>query len=194
VPRPGRPERTAALQHAKAQPGTLAIPAASQIIAAAKVRVPSGYGRDRSAAHYDLSDDPCLVFGAPCAPATCAGEHLKPMNRLSDSIIQCVHSKPNGYRNHQTRRSGHYQEGDLGTPLTMLLAALEFLEGALCVRHSAPHQFVALVAQRYRHGDISRARQLARRVHSPECRMDRLKAWRQRLDFKNETCGADPII
>jgi hypothetical protein len=38
------------------------------------------------------------------------------MNRLSDSIIHCVHSKPNGYQNHQTRRSGHHQEGDLETP------------------------------------------------------------------------------
>ena len=39
VPRPGLPERTAALQHAKEQSGTLAIPGASQITAAAKVRV-----------------------------------------------------------------------------------------------------------------------------------------------------------
>jgi hypothetical protein len=38
VPRPGLPERAAALQHAKAQPTTLAIPAVSQIIATAKVR------------------------------------------------------------------------------------------------------------------------------------------------------------
>jgi hypothetical protein len=37
-------------------------------------------------------------------------------------------------------------------------------------------------------------RKLMRRVHSPECRMDRLKACRPRLDFWNETCGADPII
>lgn len=36
------------------------------------------------------------------------------MNRLSDSIIHCVHSKPNGYDNRQTRRSGHLQEGDRG--------------------------------------------------------------------------------
>src|ERR1700730_14710064 len=56
---------------------------------------------------------------APRSPATCTGEHLKPMKRLSDSIIHCVHSKPNGYQNHQTRRSGHHQEGDLGTPLTV---------------------------------------------------------------------------
>jgi hypothetical protein len=40
------------------------------------------------------------------------------MNRLSDSIIHCVHSKPNGCDNHQTRRSGHHQEGDRRTPLT----------------------------------------------------------------------------
>src|ERR1700738_3605935 len=80
--------------------------------------VPSGYGRDRLAARYDLSDDPCLVLVAPRSPATCTGKHLKPMNRLSDSIIHCVHSKPNGYQDHQTRRSGHHQEGDLGTPLT----------------------------------------------------------------------------
>jgi hypothetical protein len=43
------------------------------------------------------------------------------MNRLSVSIIHCDsdHSKPNGYQNHQTRRSGHHQEGDLETPLTL---------------------------------------------------------------------------
>ncbi len=35
---------------------------------------------------YDLSDDPRLVLVAPRSPTTRSGEHLKPMNRLSDSI------------------------------------------------------------------------------------------------------------
>jgi hypothetical protein len=51
------------------------------------------------------------------------------MNRLSDSIIHCVHSKPNGYQNHQTRRSGHHQEGDLGTPLTVLVRHVASFHG-----------------------------------------------------------------
>src|SRR6202165_1417549 len=80
--------------------------------------MPSGHGRDRLAARYNLSNDPRLVLVAPRSPTTRTGEHLEPMNRLSDSIIHCVHSKPNGYENHQTRRSGHHQEGDRGTPLT----------------------------------------------------------------------------
>jgi tetratricopeptide (TPR) repeat protein len=49
------------------------------------------------------------------------------MNRLSDSIIHCVHSKPNGYDNRQTRRSGHHQEGDRRTPLTTLRYKGEFV-------------------------------------------------------------------
>jgi hypothetical protein len=85
--------------------------------------VPSGYGRDRLAARYDLSDDACLVLVAPRSPTPRTGEHLEPMNRLSDSIIHCVHSKPNGYENRPTRRSGHLQEGDRGTPLTVLVPA-----------------------------------------------------------------------
>src|SRR6266404_7475748 len=80
--------------------------------------MPSGHGRDRLAARYNLSNDPRLVLVAPRSPTTRTGEHLEPMNRLSDSIIHCVHSKPNGHQNHQTRRSGQHQEGDLGTPLT----------------------------------------------------------------------------
>src|SRR5467141_3725207 len=80
--------------------------------------MPSGHGRDRLAARYNLSNDPRLVLVAPRSPTTRTGEHLQPMNRLSVSIIHCVHSKPNGYQNHQTRRSGHYQERDLETPLT----------------------------------------------------------------------------
>lgn len=80
--------------------------------------MPSSYGRDRLAAHYGLCDDPCLVLVAPRSPTTRTGEHLEPMNRLSDSIIHCVHSKPNGYESRKTRRSGHFQEGDRGTSLT----------------------------------------------------------------------------
>ena len=81
--------------------------------------MPSRYGRDRLAARYDLSDNPSLVLVAPRSPTTRTGEHLKPMNRLSDSIIHYVHSKPNVYENRQTRRSEHLQEGDRGTPLTV---------------------------------------------------------------------------
>jgi hypothetical protein len=76
--------------------------------------LPSGYGRDRLAARYDLSDDPRFVLVAPRSPTTRTGEHLEPMNRLSDSIVHCVHSKPNGYDSRQTRRSGHLQEGGRG--------------------------------------------------------------------------------
>jgi hypothetical protein len=72
--------------------------------------VPSGYGRDGRAAHCYLSYNPRLVLVASRPAPTCTGEYLKPMNRLGDSIIHCVHSKPNGYENHQTRRSGHHQE------------------------------------------------------------------------------------
>src|ERR1700686_3804677 len=81
--------------------------------------MPSGHGRDRLAARYNLSNDPRLVLVAPRSPTTGTGEHLEPMNRLSDSIIHCVHSKPNGYDSRQTRRSGHLQEGARGTPLTI---------------------------------------------------------------------------
>src|SRR5712672_4537745 len=86
--------------------------------------MPSGHCRDRLAARYNLSNDPRLVLVAPRSPTTRPGENLEPMNRLSDSIIHCVHSKPNGYQNHQTRRSGHHQEGDLGTPLTVKMNGL----------------------------------------------------------------------
>ena len=109
TPQPGRPERTEALQHAKAQSGKLAIPAASQIIAWR-----TSHGRDRIPAFQDLRDDQRLVLGAPHSPAICTGEHLKPMNRLSVSIIHCIHSMLNGF--HQTRRSGRHEEGDLETP------------------------------------------------------------------------------
>jgi hypothetical protein len=49
--------------------------------------VPSGYGRDGLPAHCYRSDNPRLVLVAPRPPVTCTGEHLKPMNRLSCSII-----------------------------------------------------------------------------------------------------------
>src|ERR1700682_2197261 len=58
--------------------------------------VPSGYGTDRLAARYDLSDNPRLVFTAPCPSPPGAGEHLQPANRLRDSNMFSVHSKPNG--------------------------------------------------------------------------------------------------
>jgi len=121
VPRPGRPERTAALQHAKAQSGTFAFPAASQITAAAKIRAVGLRQRQtRRSLRSRRRSVPVLV--APRSPTTRTGEHLEPMNRLSDSIIYCVHSKPNGYDSGQTRRSGHLQEGDRGTPLTVSAA------------------------------------------------------------------------
>ncbi len=70
-----------------------------------------------------LIDDPRLVFVAPRSPTTGTGEHLEPMNRLSDSIIYCDHSKPNGFESRQTRRSEHLQEGDRATPLTVASGA-----------------------------------------------------------------------
>src|ERR1700736_4899923 len=119
--------------------------------------VPSGYGRDRLAARYDLSDDPCLVLVAPRSPATCTGEHLKPMKRLSDSIIHCVHSKPNGYQNHQTRRSGHHQEGDLGTPPTIKKHLGLFSHPKarlLACRHATPTDSARLLSGEKSLGDI----------------------------------------
>src|ERR1017187_11037028 len=85
--------------------------------------MPPAQGKDTLAACLNLSDNPPLVLVAPRSPTTRTGEHLKPMNRLSDSIIHCVHSKPNGYENRQTRRSGHLQEGDRRTPLTRIPTA-----------------------------------------------------------------------
>jgi hypothetical protein len=56
---------------------------------------------------------------APCPHRYRFADDLPaPMNRLSDSIIHCIHSKPNGYQSRQTRRSGHLREGYRGTPLT----------------------------------------------------------------------------
>jgi hypothetical protein len=51
---------------------------------------------NRVAATLDLGDDPRLVLVAPAPPASRTGENLQPACRLSDSIIHCVHSKPNG--------------------------------------------------------------------------------------------------
>jgi hypothetical protein len=79
-----RPEQTAALRLETLQ----CPPPANQLLR--RKSVPSGYGRDGNAARYDLRDDPGFVLGTPRAPATCAGEYLKPMNRL----IHCVHPKP----------------------------------------------------------------------------------------------------
>src|ERR1700688_1015458 len=51
---------------------------------------------NRVAAGLDLGDPPRLVLVAPSPPASRTGENLQPASRLSDSIIHCVHSKPNG--------------------------------------------------------------------------------------------------
>src|SRR6202161_2312997 len=54
------------------------------------------HARNRVAAALDLGDHPRLVLVAPSPPASRTGENLQPASRLSDSIIHCVHSKPNG--------------------------------------------------------------------------------------------------
>jgi hypothetical protein len=94
MPRLGQPERTEALQYAKAQSGTLATPVASQTIAVVKVRAVGATAETESPLAKISAIISAFVLGAPRSPATCTGELLKPMNRLSVSIIHCVHSKP----------------------------------------------------------------------------------------------------
>src|SRR5665811_497208 len=116
--------------------------------------MPSGHGRDRLAARHNLSNDPRLVLVAPRSPTTRTGEHLEPMNRLSDSIIHCVHSKPNGYQNHQTRRSGHHQEGDLRTPLTFNSLDAQYDAASAYIKSQA-HAGWTLIRSRYDDGGYS---------------------------------------
>lgn len=52
-------------------------------------------------------------------PATCTVQHFQPANRLGDSTINCIHSKPNGSRGPKGRRSRHLPKGEVGTTLTL---------------------------------------------------------------------------
>src|SRR5207237_10153592 len=54
------------------------------------------YRTDRVTTRHDLRDNPRLVLMAPLPPATGSGENLQPPNRLRDSNMFSVHSKPNG--------------------------------------------------------------------------------------------------
>src|ERR1035438_6704112 len=56
----------------------------------------SSHGTDRVSARRDLGNNPSLVLIAPCPPPSGTGEHFQPADRLGDSTIFSVHSKPNG--------------------------------------------------------------------------------------------------
>src|SRR5713226_9233382 len=56
----------------------------------------SSHGTDRVTTRYDLGNNPRLVFAAPLPPTTSPGEDFQPTDRLRDSTMHCVHSKPNG--------------------------------------------------------------------------------------------------
>jgi hypothetical protein len=58
----------------------------------------SGHGTDRLSACRDLGYYPGLVFITPCPPSPGAGEHFQPTDRLGDSTMFSIHSKPNGPR------------------------------------------------------------------------------------------------
>jgi hypothetical protein len=53
-------------------------------------------GTDRISARHDLGYNPGLIRITPCPPPTSAGKYFQPPDRLSDSIMVIVHSKPNG--------------------------------------------------------------------------------------------------
>src|SRR5712675_182886 len=56
----------------------------------------SSHGTDRVSARRDLGNNPGLVLIAPCPPPSGTGEHFQPPDRLGDSTMFSVHSKPNG--------------------------------------------------------------------------------------------------
>jgi hypothetical protein len=60
------------------------------------VRIGHSHRTDRVTARFDLCNDPRLVLIAPLPPTTGSSEDFQPPDRLRDSIIHCVHSKPNG--------------------------------------------------------------------------------------------------
>jgi hypothetical protein len=81
--------------------------------------VPARHPGNRVAAGLDLRDDPRLVLVTPCPTASRTGEHLKPANRLGDSTIHCVYSKPSGCKELKSHRSERQSEGEAGTTLTI---------------------------------------------------------------------------
>src|SRR2546421_5612735 len=56
----------------------------------------SSHGTNRITARHDLCNNPRLVFLAPPPPTTGSCEDFQPPDRLRDSTMHCVHSKPNG--------------------------------------------------------------------------------------------------
>src|SRR4029077_13973099 len=58
--------------------------------------MPSSHGTDRVTTRHDLRDNPRLVLDAPLPPTTRSSEDFQPPDRLHDSAMLCVHSKPNG--------------------------------------------------------------------------------------------------
>jgi pentatricopeptide repeat protein len=56
----------------------------------------SSHGTDRLTTRHDLCNNPRLVFLAPPPPTTGSCENFQPPDRLRDSTMFSVHSKPNG--------------------------------------------------------------------------------------------------
>jgi hypothetical protein len=54
------------------------------------------HGTNRVSARDNLGNNARFVLVAPPPPATGPGEDFQPAYRLGDSIMLCVHSKPNG--------------------------------------------------------------------------------------------------
>jgi hypothetical protein len=76
----------------------LAIAGASEIIAAATVRAAMATAETDSPLTAVSATIRALSWSLHVRRRSRTGEHLKPMNQLSDSIIHRVHSKPNGYQ------------------------------------------------------------------------------------------------
>ena len=70
--------------------------------------MPPRHGADRLAARHALGNDPRLVLRAPGPSPTRASEYLDPPDRLRDSTMLSVHSKPNGQN--QTADSQNYDQ------------------------------------------------------------------------------------
>src|SRR5258707_13171884 len=56
----------------------------------------SSHGTNRVTTRHDLCNNPRLIFVAPLPPTTGSREDFQPPDRLRDSTMHCVHSKPNG--------------------------------------------------------------------------------------------------
>jgi hypothetical protein len=72
----------------------------------------SSYCTGRVSARRDPSNNPRFVFITPSPPPPSTSEHFQPADRLDDSIMFSVHSKPNGQNqtvdSHITTSSGRW--------------------------------------------------------------------------------------